>query len=562
MDAKNEAMKRLPVAGLALLFYLILSLSYFGIADLGHTYLGTGTDPHAYIWFLNWWPWALAHNANPFISYYVWYPHGVNMTWTGSMPTASLLLWPVTWASNAAVSYNILCLIAPAFSAWAAFLLIRYLVRDILASFIGGYLFGFSSFELGQMLGQPSNSMNFIVPLLVLLVIQRVRGDLSRPRFVIWLAIALLAQLGLSTELLATAGMFGASTWAIFIAFARSEERRNLWNVGLEIVLAAGIMTILAAPFLFFIFQGLGDIPPQFNPPEVFSTDLLNYLVPTKLIRFGRNVCGGIAGRFTGNIFEQGAYLGPPLVLILILQARDIRRRPYVKPLMLSMLVVLILSLGPRLHVGGIATNIWLPWSLGLYLPLIHQALPTRFPMYLSLIAAMATALWLAVAKNWLERAGRFILAALACLCLLPNLAIITWTPLPLVPFFEPNNVVAALGPDANVIVLPFGETGPCMIWQWQSKMSFTQTGGFVGTPYPSEYSSPVVSSLYSGTPGPNFEKDISSYCASHHVSAILVGPGTPDQLTAALRALHWQMKMDKGVLVVHVPDRQILHSD
>src|ERR1700693_2882896 len=187
-------MRRLPVAGLAFLFYLVLSLVYFGIGDLRNTYLGIGSDPHAYIWFLNWWPWAMAHGINPFISHYVWYPHGVNMTWTGSMPTAALLLWPITWASNAAVSYNVLCLVAPTLSAWAGFLLIRYLTRNALASFIGGYLFGFSSYELGQMLGQPSNSVNFVVPLLVLLVIMRVRGDLSRARFVAALAIALLAQ--------------------------------------------------------------------------------------------------------------------------------------------------------------------------------------------------------------------------------------------------------------------------------------------------------------------------------------------------------------------------------
>src|SRR5215469_4849571 len=191
--AKGEH-RRIPVAGLALLLYLTLSLIYFGLGDLSHSYLGTGTDPYAYIWFLNWWPWALAHGVNPFVSHYVWYPHGVNMTWTGSMPTAALLLWPVTRASSAAVSYNVLCLIAPALSAWTAFLLIRYLTGNGLASLIGGYLFGFSSYELGQMLGQPSNSVNFVLPLLVLLVIKRIRGELSRTHFVAVLAIALLAQ--------------------------------------------------------------------------------------------------------------------------------------------------------------------------------------------------------------------------------------------------------------------------------------------------------------------------------------------------------------------------------
>jgi len=551
--------RRIPVAGLALLLYLTLSLIYFGVGDLSRSYLGSGNDPYAYIWFLNWWPWALTHGVNPFVSHYVWYPQGVNMTWTGSMPTAALLLWPITSTIGAAVSYNVLCLLAPALSAWASFLLIRYLTRNAFASLVGGYLFGFSSYELGQMSGQPSNSVNFVVPLLVLFVVMRIRGNLSRPRFIATLAVALLAQLGLSTELLATACLFGALTWAIFLVFVRSEERPRLWTVGWEIILAAAIMAVVAAPFLFFIFKGLGYIPHQFNSPEIYSTDLLNYLIPTKIVRLGRNIFGGVAEKFTGNTFEQGAYLCLPLILILILQLRDIQRRPYIRPLLVSLLVVLVLSLGPKLQVGGMATNVWLPWSLGLYLPLIHQALPTRFPMYVWLISAVATGLWLSQAGDRRQHVIRYALAVLACLCLVPNLAMITWTPLPLADFFEPKNVVASLGRNANVIVLPFSENGPGMIWQWQADMTFTQSGGFVGTAYPAEFVPPVVSTLYSGKPGPTFEKDISSYCVDHHVSAILVGPDTSAPLVEALHALHWPEMEDRGILVVRVPD-QLLH--
>jgi hypothetical protein len=51
----DETLKRLPVAGFALVLYLILSLIYFGTkGNLGSMYLGWGNDPTAYIWFLNW----------------------------------------------------------------------------------------------------------------------------------------------------------------------------------------------------------------------------------------------------------------------------------------------------------------------------------------------------------------------------------------------------------------------------------------------------------------------------------------------------------------------------
>jgi hypothetical protein len=557
---KSAIIKRLPAAGL---LYLLLSLLYFGtVGDYGHMYLGYGLDPIQFIWFLNWWPWSIAHGLNPFISYYVWYPHGFNLAWATSIPLAALLMWPLTWLSGAVVSYNVLSLVAPALSAWAGFLLARYLTRDTLASLIGGYLFGFSSYELGEIIAHLNLDMIFVVPLLVLLVVKRIRGDLSRPRFVAALALAMFVQLGFSSELLATTCFFGAITWAIFLAFATEEERRRLWTVAREIFLAAGIMAVVAAPFLYFIMLNRADIPSQIHDPEVFSHDPLNYLLPSEVIP-GRTLFWTTPLPALHSYRDSGghdAYLGLPLILILILQLRELRRRPYLKPLLLSLLAIVILSLGPTLHIAGVATRLWLPWSLVVHLPLISQALPNRFSMFVALAAGLAAALWLAAAGSGRQRVGRYTLAALACLFLLPNPAMVRhWTPLPLEPFFEPQNVAASIEKDANVIILPY--LGPGLLWQWQSGMRFTQSGGYVGfTPLSEAQYWPVVTNLYTGTAGPSFENDLSGFCVAHRVSAILVGPGTPAALAAAISALHWQETNAYGVRVVRVPDPRSLH--
>jgi len=558
---KGTIIKRLPVAGL---LYLLLSLLYFGtVGDYGRMYLGYGVDPIGFIWFLNWWPWAIAHGLNPFISYYVWYPHGFNMTWATSMPSAALLMWPLTWLSSAVVSYNVVSLVAPALSAWVAFLLARYLTRDTPASFIGGYLFGFSSYELGEMLGHLNLNMIFLVPAVMLLAVQRIRGDLSRARFVAAIAVAMLFQLGLSSELLATTCFFGAITWAIFLAFATEEERRRLWTVAGEIILAAGIMAVVAAPFLyFFVTQNRADVPSQIHDPAAFSNDPLNYLLPYQVIPgqslFWANPLPALHSY--GDNAGYDAYLGLPLILILILQLRELRRRPYLKPLLLSLLAIVILSLGPILHIANMATKLWLPWSLALHLPLISQALPNRFSMFVALAAGLIAALWLAAARSGRERAGCYTLAALACLCLLPNPALLRhWTPLPLESFFEPQNVAASIEKDANVIILPY--LGPGLLWQWQSGMRFTQSGGYVGfVPLREAQDWPVVTYLFTGKPGPRFENDLSGFCVVHRVSAILIGPGTPGELVAAISALHWPETDAYGVRVLRVPNPDSLH--
>jgi len=555
-----ETVKGVLIPGLALILYLILSLIFFGTrGDYEHAYLGEGGDPFAYIWFLNWWPWAIAHGINPFVSHYVWYPEGFNMTWAGSFPFAALIMWPVTWLKGAVFSYNILSLIAPALSGWTAFLLARYLTRDILAALVGGYLFGFSSYELGQMLGHLNLGLIFVVPLLVLFVLQRLKGDLSRTRFVASLAIALLIQLGLSTEILATACVLGALTWLIFLLYASPEGRLRLWALAREIVLAAGIMAVVATPFLYFVLKGLGNLPTQINSPEAFSADLLNYIVPTPLILIGGSLFADIARRFTGNMAEQGAYLGLPLILVLVLHFRNSRVQPYFKPLLVSLVAILVLSLGPSLHVAGVATTIWLPWRLALHLPLIHQALPTRLSMYVALGAGLSAALWSSDASSGRERAGRFTLAMLACLCLVPNPDGGRWATLPLEPFFEPENVVRSLGQDANVLILPYGYTGPSMIWQWQSGMRFSQSGGYLGPTPPSTATWPAVKSLYTGVVGPDFANDISGFCVAHKVSAILIAPGTPETLVDALHALNWDTANDHGIQIVRVPNQNSL---
>ena len=548
------------VAGLV---YLLLSLLFFGAGgDYGRMYLGWGLDPIQFIWFLNWWPWAIAHGLNPFVSYYVWYPHGFNLTWATSIPSAALLIWPLTWLAGAVVSYNVLSLAAPALSAWTGFLLARYLTRDTPASLVGGYLFGFSSYELGEMLGHLNLDMIFVVPLFVLLVVQRIRGDLSRSWFVAALALAMLVQLGFSSELLATACFFGAITWAIFLAFANKEERPRLWTVAREIFLAAGIMAVLAAPFLYFVTQNRGDIPPQIHDPAAFSNDPLNYLLTYEILPgrtlFWTNPLPALHPYRDNAGYD--AYLGLPLILILILQLRELRRRPYLKPLLLSIFAIAILSLGPILHIAGVATRLWLPWILVVRLPLISQALPNRFSMYVALAAALTAALWLAAASRGWQKVGRYTLAALACLCLIPNQAMVRhWTPLPLQAFFEPQNVAASIEKDANVIILPYD--GPSLLWQWQSGMRFTQSGGYVGfTPRPEALNWPVLGNLSSGKAGPLFENDLSGFCVAHRVSAILVGPGTHAALITAICALHWQETSAHGVRIVRVPEARSLH--
>src|SRR2546423_4445732 len=112
--------------------YVVLSLVFFGAPVLrapGTVALGAGKypdDPSLFMWMLAWWPHAVAHGLDPLVTRLLFAPDGFNLTWTTSIPGPSLAVAPITLLAGPVVSYNVLALLAPALSAFTAFLLCRH----------------------------------------------------------------------------------------------------------------------------------------------------------------------------------------------------------------------------------------------------------------------------------------------------------------------------------------------------------------------------------------------------------------------------------------------------
>ena len=66
-----------------------------------------------------------------------------------------------------------------------AFLLCRELTRNGTRPLAGGYLFGFSSYMLGQTLNHVNLALVFLLPLAVLLAVRHARGEISDRRYVV-----------------------------------------------------------------------------------------------------------------------------------------------------------------------------------------------------------------------------------------------------------------------------------------------------------------------------------------------------------------------------------------
>ena len=388
----------------------------------------------------------------------VYAPSGYSLAWGTSVPTASLLALPVTLTAGAAVSFNLLSLLAPALGASAAYCLIRRCSgASALACALCGFLYGFSSYENGQLLGHLNLDLTFPIPLACLLVVERVRSRLTRNRFVILLIVTLLAEFGLSSEILATFCSLAVPAWMTFLLLARGQLRQAIARTAAESLLAMLLASVILLPWLLDMARHASDIPDYINPPATYSTDLANLVLPTPLTALGGHLFAPWSRQFTGNTSEQGAYLGLPLLLILLMLLRERGKEPLVAALLFCFVGLCIATLGPFLQVAGRNTHVPLPWWLSTRLPLLGAALPARIALYISLVAALAAACWAGAATTRRANVLRTLAILGCCLLIVPARSIAHWEPLPLLAFFAPKQIDTRIEQGANVLILPYG---------------------------------------------------------------------------------------------------------
>lgn|GEM_PF-170171 len=544
----------------AFALYLTFSIIFFGRAVFGHLsdfYFGIGVDPGLMMWSLVWWPHAIAHGLNPLLTNAIWAPSGSNLAWSTTIALASLLASPFTLTFGPIATYNILCLISLPTDAFCAFLLCRYITRDYAAALLGGYIFGFSAFMLGQLTsGHLHMILVFSVPLCVYLVLRRMAGEISSRKFVLLLSLMLSVEFLLSPEIFATMTMFGAFALLLTWSFRFEWASEKILGLLAPIASAYGIALIAVSPYLYYLLAYKVRIVPLFTP-AVFSADPLNFLVPTPVNEFGGlGLFKSISAAFvSGWVGEAGAYLGLPLILIAVLYVRRHRFEPAGKIFAYCFAVTIVLSLGPILHVSlpGHPFGIVLPWWLLAKLPLLENTETVRFSMYAFLILAIISACYLA--RDLSRPAGKLALAAAVVLFTLPNTSAAYWTrPLDTPGFFQHDVYRKYLSKDETVLILPYAFTGNSMMWQAQTHMYFDMAGGTTMPP-PSDFRRwPIFQSLTKRGYVPGPEEQFEAFATEHRVTAIIVTDELLPTWKVLLSGLDAHPVRVEGVCIYRLP--------
>lgn len=515
-------------------------------------------DPAKFTWFVGWVPFALAHHHDPFFTAYANVPFGVNLMDDTSVLGLGLLMAPVTLAFGPVASVNLLLILAYPLSAGAAYLLARRYVACRPAAFAGGLLYGYSPYMVGQ--GTAHLNLSFVpIPPLVFLALDEliIRQKRDPVRVGIGLGVLLGAQLLISTEILFTTALFAAVAVVVVALAGRRQWRAHLPGAARGLGVAGAVAVVLAAVPAYEALLGRRHVHGVIAGFDIYVSALLGPVLPTSLLVFGTHHMHVLADRIGGNSTENGSYLGPPL-LILLVAAPFVWRSRALRAAALLAAVAILLSFGGHLHVGTSAgdrltRHVILPGAILGRLPLFSDSQPVRYTLFMWLFLAVFLALvlerlaadppplrLLRARTGWRAAGPAAGLALLVFLPLLPR-----W-PVPearhvVGPAYFTTSAVDALVPGERTLVYPIAvpTDASAMYWQAASGFRFAMPGGYFVLPR-----SPDGSQFFAPT---TTEKALTALAAG----------GPVDRSPALRRAVTAELRDWRITAVVARPDRR-----
>ncbi|HTW02547.1 MAG TPA: hypothetical protein VMF87_19740 [Streptosporangiaceae bacterium] len=481
------------VQGLAaLVVYLaiwILAETYPLLAHPGRPQLDQlSTDPNFYVWSLRWWPYAVAHGLNPLHTTLIGAPAGYGLAWVTSIPPLGLLAFPVTELAGPVVTFNLLVVVAIPLSGWAAFVVCRRLTERFWASLAGGAVYGFSAYEMNHIFsGQLNLAFAMLLPLLAYLMLAWRDQVIGSRTFVALLALVMAVQFYLFIETFADMTAVLALGLAAGYLLAGQSDRKLIAGLSLRVGIAYVIAVVLAAPYMKY---ALSHQPAGFSSrPDTASLKLASLVIPWSSQTFGLGWLARAAAPLAGP--DMDGYVSIPLLAIAVALCVVAWRRRMTRFLIVIVVLLIVLALGPTLHIAGWSAVGRLPWGRVWSLPIARSAYPVRLIVFVFLGLAVMTALWLAgPSKRWWLRWLLGLLAVAAIAANTPALALQDQSGFP--AFITTGEYHQYLAPGETVVVLSErGNVG--LLWQAQMDLYPRVAGGFINK----------AITGYDGVPGP-----------------------------------------------------------
>jgi hypothetical protein len=455
---------------------------------------GAGGDSILAMWFLAWVPHALVHGVNPLFSNALFVPKGVNLAQNTESPFLGLLTAPFAVVLGPVARSNLLMVLAMPVSATSAFVVLRKWQVWGPAAALGGLIYGFSPYAVGESLGHLVLVFVPLPPFIALTMVSILRRRGSPLRLGVQLGLLLTAQFLSEPEIFTTVVI--VTLWALvcaavrFPSKVREAARAALKPVGLALVLVVGLLAyplwmLLAGPQRY-----AGTAQSVVNP---YYNDLLNFVTPGPLQRFSLGIPRLPVA--PSNPSEIGGFIGIPLLVFAIAFAWRSRRSPRMQLAVAVLFGAALLSLGPHLAIDGHLTHIPLPFIVFTHIPLFDNILPVRISLEVSACLAAVIAFGLddirraatpshrhasSARPDWAILLGAVILIVLA-VSQLP-----TWPYQSQPVAMLPTSIRRAV-PTGDPVAITYPYASPVfpepMLWQAEDGFAFRLVGGYAEHP-------------------------------------------------------------------------------
>ena len=179
-------------------------------------------------------------------------------------------------------------------NAIACFFLLRYITRNDAVSGLCAYFYGFSSYVIGQNFSHIALSFVAIIPLAILIGLMRLHNDVSRKNFIALLVCAAIIQFGISIEVLLTSCLFGLVVLTLFFIFY-FRRKLDFFSMLQDIIVVGIFCGIILLPLVYIAWLGRDQAPDIIHDPSIYSSDLLNFVIPTSVTGLGHELFKNIA---------------------------------------------------------------------------------------------------------------------------------------------------------------------------------------------------------------------------------------------------------------------------
>jgi len=308
-------------------------------------------DPSLSVWFLEWPAYALSHGDNPFYSTALFHPAGINLLSNTGMLAIGVPLAPVTW------------LFGP------------------VAAFIGGLVFGFSTFVFANMAVAHLNLVALApAPLVVacldeLLVRQRRRPLLPG----VLLGLLVVVEFFVSTEILTMIVVCSVAGVVLLLAYSALGHRHEMASRAPHAVRGLGIATTVAVVLLAYPTWFALDGPAHLSGlvwPDIKPGSGGIALSSLWHLRFTEQASLRFFGGYEGPALPDSSYFGIGMLAVLVAGVIAWRRDRRLWLFGAMIVVTVVLSLGVQRY--------WTPWRVLAVIPIVQNLLPGT-------IIAMAT---------------------------------------------------------------------------------------------------------------------------------------------------------------------------